>query len=153
MHFKLYALRKPLTLGLSEVSRPQSEYFTMPDSDLIHRDLSAAIIGAAMTVLNELKPGLDEKLYENALVLELLSQGYRVGQQREFPVHYKGRFIGKLVPDLIVNDLVIADPKVVTAFHESHVAQMMGYLSITGLRLALLLNFKSIKLDWKRIVR
>ena len=48
---------------------------------------------------------------------------------------------------------MIADPKVVTAFHEAQVAQMIGYLSITGLRLALLLNFKNAKLEWKRVVR
>lgn len=53
-----------------------------------------------MAVLNELKPGLDEKLYENALVIELVARGHTVEQQREHPVHYKGHFIGKLVPDL-----------------------------------------------------
>ena len=68
-----------------------------------------------MTVLNELKPGLDEKLYENALV--------------------------------------IADPKVVSGFNDTHLAQMTGYLALTGLRLALLLNFKYAKLQWKRVVR
>jgi GxxExxY protein len=121
--------------------------------DLIHKDLSESIIGAAMTVLNVLKPGLDEKLYENALVIELRKRGHKVDQQLEFKVHYDGQFIGKLVPDLIVDDLVIADPKVVSAFNETHNAQMMGYLAITSLRLALLLNFKSAKLDWKRVVR
>ncbi len=45
------------------------------------------------------------------------------------------------------------DPKVVTAFNDTHIAQMTGYLAITGLRLALLLNFKSAKLEWKRVVR
>jgi len=48
--------------------------------------------------------------------------------------------------------LVIADPKVVTAFNETHIAQMLGYLNITGLKLAILLNFKNSKLDWKRVV-
>ena len=47
---------------------------------------------------------------------------------------------------------VIADPKVVSAFNESHMAQMLGYLNITGLEVALLLNFKDVKLHWKRIV-
>ena len=60
--------------------------------------------------------------------------------------------IGTLVPDLIVDELVIADPKVVTAFNDNHIAQMIGYLSITQLKLALLLNFKNAKLEWKRIV-
>jgi GxxExxY protein len=120
--------------------------------ELIHKELSEAIIGAAMKVLNTLKPGLDEKLYERALVIELRKRGHRVDQQKEFPVYYEGEHIGTLIPDLIVDDLVIADPKVVTAFNDTHTAQMLGYLNITGLKLALLLNFKHAKLDWKRIV-
>jgi GxxExxY protein len=121
--------------------------------ELIYKELSESIIGAAMTVLNTLKPGLDEKIYERALVIELRKRGHRVDPQRQFDVHYDGHLIGTLIPDLIVDDLVIADPKVVTAFHEAHVAQMIGYLSITGLKLALLLNFKNARLEWKRIVR
>ena len=118
-----------------------------------HEELTHEIIGAAMAVLNELKPGLDEKLYENALVIELQTRERRVEQQREYPVHYRGQLIGKLVPDLIVEGLVIVDPKVVTAFNETHLAQMLGYLNITGLEVALLLNFKEAKLQWKRVVR
>jgi GxxExxY protein len=123
------------------------------ERELIHKELSETIIGAAMTVLNALRPGLDEKLYENALVIELRKRGHRVEQQRQFPVHYDGHLIGTLIPDLIVDGLVITDPKVVTAFNDTHVSQMVGYLNITGLRLALLLNFKNAKLDWKRVVR
>jgi GxxExxY protein len=119
---------------------------------MLNEDITRDIIGAAMAVLNELKPGLDEKLYENALVIELRARGHRVDQQREFPVHYRGVFIGKLIPDLIVDGKVITDPKVVSAFNDTHVAQMLGYLNITGLQVALLLNFKEAKLDWKRVV-
>jgi len=118
-----------------------------------HEEITKAIIGAAMAVLNELKPGLDEKLYENALVIELSARGHTLEQHREFPVHYRGHFIGKLVPDLIVDGKVIADPKVVSAFNDTHIAQMLGYLNITGLEVALLLNFKEATLTWKRVVR
>ncbi len=55
-------------------------------SDLIHKELSESIIGAAMTVLNALKPGLDEKLYERALTIELTRLGHRVAAQRQYPV-------------------------------------------------------------------
>jgi GxxExxY protein len=121
--------------------------------ELIHQELSEAIIGAAMKVINTLKPGLDEKLYERALVIELRKRGHKVDQQRQYPVYYEGEDIGTLIPDLIVDDRVIADPKVVAAFNESHIAQMIGYLNITDLKLALLLNFKDTRLGWKRIVR
>jgi GxxExxY protein len=103
--------------------------------------------------LNELKPGLDEKLYENALVIELRERGHEVNQQRQFQVKYKGYEIGTLIPDLVVDELVIVDPKVVTVFNESHLAQMTGYLALTGLRLAILLNFKYARLKWHRVVR
>ena len=118
-----------------------------------HKELSRDVIGAAMKVLNSLKPGLDEKIYENALVIELRKGGHSVDQQKQFRVFYEGQEVGTLVPDLIVNETVIVDPKVVTAFNEAHIAQMIGYLAITGLQLALLLNFKDAKLQWKRVIR
>lgn len=106
-----------------------------------------------MTVLNQLGPGLDERLYEKALVIELRKRGHQVDQQKPFPVHYAGELIGTLIPDAIVDGLIIADPKVVETFNETHFRQMIGYLAITKLQLALLLNFKHAKLEWKRIVR
>ena len=106
-----------------------------------------------MHVLNELKPGLDEKHYERALVIELQERGHTVEQQREFPVYYRGHLIGRLVPDLIIDGKVIVDTKVVSAFNEAHVAQMLGYLAISSLEVALLLNFQSSSLGFKRVVR
>jgi len=119
--------------------------------EIIHEELSGKIIGAAMEVLNDLKPGLDEKLYERAL--ELRRRGHTVDAQRSYPVFYNSELIGNLLPDLIVDDTVIVDPKVVSAFNEAHTAQMIGYLAISQLDLALLLNFKSARLEWKRVVR
>lgn len=125
----------------------------MNTDKMIHSELSESVIGAAMKVLNTLKPGLNEKAYENALAIELKKQGHEVQQQRRFEVRYEGVVVDTLVPDLIVNDSVIVDPKVVSAFTETHIAQMIGYLAITDLRLALLLNFKYKDLRWKRVVR
>jgi GxxExxY protein len=113
--------------------------------------LTEIIIGAAMNVLNKLKPGLDEKLYERALVIELVKQGLVCEQQKQHPVHYDEHLIGTLIPDLIVNDSVIVDPKVVNSFNDNHIAQMLGYLNITGLKTALLLNFKHARLQIKRV--
>ena len=118
-----------------------------------HALLTQDIIGAAMLVLNELRPRLDEKLYENALAIELRHRGHKVDQQARFPVNYRGEIIGTLVPDLLVDEAVIVDPKVTQTFSDSHIAQMIGYLSITNLVVALLLNFKFAKLQVKRVVR
>jgi GxxExxY protein len=119
---------------------------------IVHEELSREIIGIAMQVLNELKPGLDEKLYERAMIIELQRCGRAVATQRVFPVSYRGALIGNLVPDLIVDELVIVDSKVVSTFNDTHTAQMLGYLNVTGLQLALLLNFKNASLVRKRVV-
>ena len=120
---------------------------------ILHEEISGKIIGAAIDVLNELKPGLDERLYERALIIELRRRGHSVESQKRFPVFYQAELIGDLIPDLIVDQVVIVDPKVVTSFSEAHVAQMVGYLAISGLELAVLLNFRSARLQWKRVVR
>ena len=122
------------------------------DKILLHRELSEAIIGAAMKVLNTLKPGLDEKAYENALVIELKKRGHRTEQQRRFDVIYEGQVVHTMVPDLIVDKTLIVDPNVVESFCDTHFAQMLGYLTITNLRVALHLNFKFADLRWKRVV-
>lgn len=125
----------------------------MTTDKMIHADLSESIIGAVMKVLNTLKPGLDEKAYENALVIELRKRGHRIDQQKKFDVSYEGQVVCTMIPDLLVDDLVIADPKVTEDFTATHIAQMIGYLTITNLRLALLINFKHAELKWRRIIK
>jgi GxxExxY protein len=120
---------------------------------VIYPELSHSIVGAAIKVLNALKPGLNEKAYENALVIELGRRGHTIEQQRQFDVFYEGIWVDTLVPDLLVDGSVVVDPKVVTEFNNTHVAQMIGYLAITGFKLAILLNFKHADLRYKRIVR
>jgi GxxExxY protein len=125
----------------------------MVEDKLLQGELGHAIIGSAMEVLNTLKPGLEEKAYENALAFEFRSQGFQVDQQRRFDVFYKGYLVDTLVPDLIVAQCVIVDSKVTEEFNATHLAQINGYLAITGLRLAILLNFKHGSLRWKCVVR
>ena len=125
----------------------------MNTEPLIHEELSEEIIGAAIKVLYTLRPGLDEKAYENALVIELRKRGHRVEQQRRFDVLYEGQVVDTLIPDLIVDDLVIVDPKITETFNATHFSQMIGYLTITSLRLALLVSFKHVDLRWRRVVR
>jgi GxxExxY protein len=114
-------------------------------------ELTNQIIGAAHKVLFTLKPGLEEKLYERALILELSRHALHCDAQRPFEVSYRGMHIGSLIPDLIVDQRVIVDTKVVSTFTDTHLAQMLGYLNITGLRTALLLNFKHARLGIKRV--
>ena len=94
---------------------------------MIHEELSGKIIGAAMDVLNELRPGLDEKLYERAMIIELKDRGHSLSIQKAFPVFYRSELLGNLISDLIVDDAVIVDPKVVAC--------------------------KNARLEWKRVLR
>lgn len=125
----------------------------MTTDGLIHRELSESIIGAAMKVLNSLRAGLNEKAYENAQVTELRKRGHEIEQQKRYEVRYEGELVDTLIPDLVVDEAVIVDPKVVEQFNDTPTAQMIGYLTVTSLRLALLMNFKFADLRWKRIVR
>ncbi len=118
-----------------------------------HQELTHRIIGAAIEVHQELRPGLDEKVYERALCIELAKRNIPFEQQPSYDIHYKSHFLGHLQPDLVVDGKVIVDPKCVTAFTPAHDAQMLGYLNITRLDLALLLNFKVWPLGKRRIVR
>lgn len=116
-----------------------------------HSELTAAIIAAATEVHGDLRPGLDEVMYERAMCIEFSERSIEFSQQSKFPVQYKGRFLGNLIPDLIVREKVIVDLKVVDSFNDTHIAQMLGYLNITGLEIGLLINFKHAKLQIKRV--
>ena len=118
-----------------------------------HQELTREIIAAAIMVHQALRPGLDEKIYERALCIELAERGIHFEQQVRYDVFYKGKHLGHLIPDLVVENRIIVDPKVVDAFSSEHEAQMIGYLNITRLDLALLLNFKVWPLGKKRIIR
>src|SRR5436190_24009191 len=106
--------------------KPRITRMTRIKKGILHEEVSGQIIGAAMEVLNELRPGLDEKLYERAMIIELNHRGHAVSVQSSFPVSYRGEVIGNLIPDLIVDSGVIVDPKVVSCFTDTHVAQMIG---------------------------
>ena len=123
------------------------------EKKLVHAELSYDIVAAAMEVLNTLGCGFLEKLYENALVVEFKARGLQVDQQRRLAVRYKNAVIGDYIPDLLVDDKVMVDTKVVDAIADVHVAQMMNYLAITGLKLGIIINFKHPKLEYRRIVR
>jgi GxxExxY protein len=121
--------------------------------EYLHQDLTRRIIAAAIAVHQELRPGLDEKLYERALCIELAERNIYFEQQPKYEARYKGHFLGHLIPDLVVDRTLIVDAKCVESFTSLHEAQMIGYLCITGLDVALLLNFKTWPLGKKRVIR
>jgi GxxExxY protein len=114
--------------------------------------LTYEIIGCAMEVLNELGHGLNEKPYENALVVEFGLRKIPAAQQRRFGVTYKGVPVGDFIPDLIVREAVIVDTKVIEKIGDIERRQMINYLRITKLHVGLILNFKRPTLEWERVV-
>ena len=114
--------------------------------------LTANIIGCAFKVANTLGHGFLEKVYENALAIELRNSGTEVIQQQEIDVQYEGTIVGRFVADLLVEGSVIVELKAVKKLDDFHVAQCINYLKVSGLRLALLINFQRPKLEWKRIL-
>jgi GxxExxY protein len=116
-----------------------------------HGELTEQIIGAAMTVHRALGPGLDEKIYENALCLEFAARNLNFTQQERFPVSYRGQQVGTLITDLILDGKVVIEAKVASNITDLHIAQSLSYLSISGLKVAIILNFKSLSLTFKRV--
>ena len=108
---------------------------------LKHENLTGHIINAFYKVYNELGYGFLEKVYENALALELESMGLRVGRQRPLKVYYLGRQVGDYYADLIVEGLVIIELKCAETLCEAHEAQLLNYLKATDIEVGLLLNF------------
>jgi GxxExxY protein len=119
---------------------------------LLHRELTGSIIGAAMEVLNGLGHGYHEKPYENALCIEPNLRGLRFTQQASYPLRYKNEMVGEFIPDLIVEDAVVVDTKVIDVITDHERGQMINYLRITGLRVGLIINFRHARLEWERIV-
>ena len=115
-------------------------------------DLSRQVIGRAFTVLNTLGAGFLEKVYENALALELRAVGLTVDQQHGLTVTYRNQIIGQYYIDLLVDNALLVELKTVQAFDDSHRLQCLNYLKASGLHLCLLLNFAKPRLEIKRIV-
>ena len=114
--------------------------------------LTEIIIGCAMRVSNTLGVGFLEKVYENALAIELRRAGLQAEQQQEIAVHYHGMVVGTYEPDILVNKVVILELKAVKVLDQIHMAQLLNYLRATGFKVGLLLNFGTPRLGIKRMV-
>ena len=122
------------------------------NTNILHKELSYQIMGAAMEVLNYHGHGLNEKIYENSLVVEFGLRNIKTDQQRNFAVTYKDAPVGVYIPDLLVDDKVIVDRKVIEAITDAEVGQVMNYLRIAKLDLGIILNFRYPKLQYRRVV-
>jgi GxxExxY protein len=113
--------------------------------------ITEKIIGCAMTVSNTLGAGFLEKVYENALAIELRKAGLKVEQQKPISVMYSGQVVGHYIADLLVEGVVIVELKAARVIDDIHQAQMLNYLKATHLKIGLILNFGTSKMGIKRM--
>jgi GxxExxY protein len=112
----------------------------VPDK-LLHKHVTDKILRAFYNVYNTLGLGFLEKVYENALAIEMRGMGLRVAQQQQLKVYYHGQEVGDYMADLVVEGLVIIELKVADAIHEIFMAQLMNYLKATEIEVGMILNF------------
>jgi GxxExxY protein len=112
--------------------------------------LTEKIIGCAFKVHSALGPGYLEKVYENAMCIELAKQGLQVKQQEPVVVYYDGQIVGDYVVDLWVEERIIVELKAVQALTKAHEAQVVNYLTATGTDIGLLINFGAPSVQIKR---
>jgi GxxExxY protein len=108
---------------------------------LKHGELSQKIIAAAHNVHKELGQGFLEKVYKNALAIELREAGLKCDLEVPKSVLYRGLVVGDYVADMIVEGKIIVEVKVVSELNSVHEVQLVNYLKATGLQVGLLINF------------
>jgi GxxExxY protein len=122
-------------------------------TELLYKELTFAVIGAAMEVHRILGSGFLEAVYQVALERELTLRGIPHEKQVRLPVSYKDVLVGEYIADFIVDGKLIVEIKAVSNFNSQHQAQAMHYLAATGFRLALLLNFGTGSLEHRRVIK
>ena len=115
-------------------------------------DLTYKIRGAIFEVNRVLGHGFLEKVYENALMVELEDKGLKAESQVPISVQYKNREVGEYFADVVVEDEVILELKAVESLQKFHEAQLLNYLRATGFKLGYLVNFTHPKAEIKRFV-
>jgi GxxExxY protein len=112
-------------------------------------DLTDKVLKAFFKVYNTLGYGFAERVYENALAIELKKTGLQVEKQKDITVYYEGEVVGDYVCDIVVNGDVMLELKAVRTLAEDHEAQLLNYLKATPIEVGLLLNF-GIKPEHRR---
>ncbi|MEW5845879.1 MAG: GxxExxY protein [Bacteroidota bacterium] len=109
--------------------------------EYLHQELTSKIIECFYQVYNTLGYGFLEKVYENALKIELEKSGLIVERQKPIKVYYGSEVVGEYFADLLVNDQVIIELKAAETICEEHEYQLLNYLKATSIEVGLLLNF------------
>ena len=114
--------------------------------------LSELVLGCAQNVSRELGAGFLERVYENALCIELSKSDIPFQRQQKFEILYKDENIGNYIADIVVANKLLVELKALAGFSREHDAQVMNYLKASELTVGLLLNFGVAKLGIRRVV-
>ena len=132
--------------------KQEKEDFMSNNKEILFKELSYHIIGAAFKVHSTLGCGFPEACYQQALSLEFLSLNIPYTQQERFEVYYQQQFCGHLITDMIVDHSIILELKSADSISSGHIAQLFSYLRATKLRVGYVINFGSRSLGFKRLI-
>ena len=122
-------------------------------TDLIYKEESYQIIGKCFEVHNNLGPGFLEIVYKDALEYEFRKAGIPYEREKKYVVNYKGKVLPhKFYADFVVFDNIILEVKAVSGIADEFVAQAINYLKVSENKLALIVNFGELKINYRRIV-
>jgi GxxExxY protein len=118
---------------------------------MLYQEKTSVILKCFYKVYNSLGFGFLEKVYENAMMIELSNQGFYCQRQKPIKVHYFGQTVGEYFADIVIDDLIIIELKAAENLIEEHEHQIVNYLKATNIELGLLLNFGKLP-QFKRVV-
>jgi len=120
--------------------------------ELVYPDLSYKIIGCAFEVFNEIGSGHKEAYYQKALSISLQNNNLKIKEQVYSPLKFKGHLVGKNFFDFVVENKIVVEIKAGKRFSKAHYEQVLNYLKISELKLALLINFGTQEVRCKRVI-
>ena len=122
-------------------------------AELLFKEESFKIIGICMEIHKSLGMGLKEINYKDAMEIDFIENEVTYSRERKFAVKYKNKTLrNPYIADFIVYDCIVLEIKSASAIIDNHLAQALSYLAVSGMKLALVINFGERSLTWKRIV-
>ena len=123
------------------------------DEKILYKEFSYKLIGICMEVHKVLGKGMNEVVYKDAIEYELRLAKIAYTREKSFKIMYKGISLSRTyVPDFLIDNTIIVEAKAIECLTNSHVKQTLNYLSITELKLGLLVNFGEDSLKYRRVV-
>lgn len=120
--------------------------------DLLYPELSYRIIGCAFDVYNSLGPGHHEKYYQKALIEAFIAKKIVFQTEISFPIKYRAKIIGRKRLDFLIENSIVVELKKGNNFSKTHIDQVLEYLRMKNIKLAILINFGNQGVVFKRII-